>query len=126
MVYHKISANCKLAAIRLYDSRLLSLDFILSYCGFSRRTWFRVIKLWQETGHVIQHRVPQHGHLRILDTEDIQYLLHLIQFNPDYFLDGLLKLLAQNQFISVHYTTVFHELKQAGMSHKKLKWIAIE
>jgi len=26
----------------------------------------------------------------------------------------------------VHYTTVFHELKQAVMSHKKLKWIAIE
>jgi len=35
-------------------------------------------------------------------------------------------LLQKNQFISVHYTTIFRALEHAGMSRKKLKWIAIE
>ena len=64
-----------------------------------------------------------------LDQEDITYLLDLIHDNPDYFLDELLHLLETNCFISVHYTTIFRELKHLNVSCKilkKLKKIAIE
>jgi hypothetical protein len=35
----------KLAAIQLHQLNLLSLRDILECCGFSERTWFRVLKL---------------------------------------------------------------------------------
>jgi hypothetical protein len=56
----------------------------------------------------------------------VEYLLRLIQQNPDFFLDELLYLLKTNHFISVHYTTIHQELERAGVSHKKLKQIALE
>jgi len=126
MVGRNISADCKLAAIRLHESGLLPLETILDCCRFSRRTWFRVLKLWRETGHVVRLAEIRRGRPRILDTEDIQYLLRLVRNNPDYFLDEMLNLLRTNRFISVHFTTIFRELKRAGMSRKKLKRIAIE
>jgi hypothetical protein len=66
------------------------------------------------------------GRPRILDYDDIHYLLVLVCDNPDYFLDELLDLLKTNQFISVHYTTIHRELERAGMSCKKLKCITLE
>src|ERR1700683_2547474 len=126
MVGRNISADCKLAAIRLHESGLLPLETILDCCRFSRRTWFRVIKLWRESGHVVRLGEIHRGRLRILDTNDIQYLLRLVRNNPDYFLDEMLNLLQTNRFISVHFTTIFRELERAGMSRKKLKRIAIE
>jgi transposase len=126
MGFRKISADCKLAAIRLHDNGVLSLETILECCGFSERTWYRILKLWRETGNVIRPGAIRRGRLRVLETDDIQYLLRLIRCNPDYFLDELLNLLQKNRFISVHYSTVFRELERAGMSHKKLKQIAIE
>jgi transposase len=126
MVGRNISADCKLAAIRLHERGLPPLETILDCCRFSRRTWFRVIKLWRETGHVIHLAEIRRGRPRILDTKDIQYLLQLVKNNPDYFLDEMLNLLQTNRFISVHFTTIFRELKCAGMSRKKLKRIAIE
>jgi transposase len=126
MVGRNISADCKLAAIRLHESGLLPLETILDCCRFSRRTWFRVIKLWRETGHVVRLGEIYRGRHRILDIDDIQYLLRLVRNNPDYFLDEMLNLLQTNCFISVHFTTIFRELERAGMSRKKLKRIAIE
>jgi hypothetical protein len=41
-------------------------------------------------------------------------------------LDELLYLLATNRFISVHYTTIYHELERLNISRKKLKKIALE
>lgn len=126
MGFRKISADCKMAAIRLHDNGQLELETILGCCGFSERTWYRILKLYRETGNVVATGPNRRGRLRTLDTEDINYLLRLVQQNPDYFLDELLTRLNTNQFISVHFTTIFRELERAGMSHKKLKHIAVE
>ncbi|KAG2340442.1 hypothetical protein BDR05DRAFT_843179, partial [Suillus weaverae] len=128
MGFRKISRDVKLAAIRLHERNLLSLQDILDSCGFSECTWFRILKLWCETSDVVNHQpsTAMRGCLRALDREDIDCLLRLVRQNPDYFLDELMHLLATNQFISVHFTTIFHELERADVSYKKLKHIAKE
>ena len=126
MGYRFISRDVKIAAVRLYERGLLDLEEILDCCGFARRTWFRVLKLWRETGDVVPQSQSIRGQVRILDQEDIAYLLKLIHDNPDYFLDELLHLLEKNQFILVHYTTIFQELEHLDVSRKKLKRIALE
>jgi transposase len=126
MGYRKISRDCKIAAIRLFERHLLPLEDILECCGFSERTWYRILKLWNETGDVVKPGKTRRGRIRNLDKEDVQYLLRLVRQNPDYFLDELLHLLKTNRFISVHYTTIHRELERAGMSTKKLKRIALE
>ncbi|KAF8968728.1 hypothetical protein BDZ97DRAFT_1755026 [Flammula alnicola] len=126
MPYRKISRDVKIAAIRLYERELLDLEDILDCCGFARRTWFRILKLWRETGDVIPESQSIRGRVRNLDQEDLAYLLELIRDNPDYFLDELLYLLDTNRFISVHYTTIFRELERLNVSRKKLKKIALE
>ncbi|KAG1740914.1 hypothetical protein EDB19DRAFT_1586097, partial [Suillus lakei] len=40
--------------------------------------------------------------------------------------DEFVHLLKTNQFISVHFSMIFRELEHAGVSHKKLKQIALE
>jgi transposase len=128
MPFCKISCDVKLAAIRLYKCELLGLPDILDCCGFSEQTWFRILKLWQETGDVVNpqpHRAFC-GRVCALDREDIDCLIRLIRQNPDYFLDEFMHLLKTNQFISVHFTTIFCELERAGVSYKKLKQIASE
>ncbi|KAF8159926.1 hypothetical protein B0H34DRAFT_782497 [Crassisporium funariophilum] len=109
-----ISRDVKIAAIRLYEQELLDPEDIWDCCGFARRTWHWVLKLWRETGDVVPHRNGKHGWPRILD------------HNPDYFLDELLSLLKTNHFISVHYTTIYQELERLNVSQKKLRKIAIE
>ena len=42
---------------------------------------------WHETGDVISHKTNLRGRLRALNYDDIQYLLLLVEQNPDYFLD---------------------------------------
>jgi len=126
MGYHRISRDVKIAAIKLYERDILHLDDILDCCGLSERTFYRILKLWRETGDVIHPSRSLQGRLRSLDHNDVQYLLHLIQENPDYFLDELLRLLKTNRFISVHYTTIYRELERRGVSLKKLKRVAKE
>jgi transposase len=121
-----ISRGVKLAALRLYERDLLSLQTILECCDFSIRTWFRVQKLWRETGDVINPKASLRGRIRDLDRDDVQLLLQLVNDNPDYFLDKLLHLLRTERFISVHYTTIHRELERAGVSRKRLRKIAIE
>jgi transposase len=95
--------------------------------GFSRRTFYRVHQLWNNTGDVVSHNPHQkHGPSRLLYYDDIQYLLSLIRFQPDWFLDKLLNLLNTNRFISANYITIHRELKRAGVSRKKLKRVALE
>jgi transposase len=125
-MYHKISRDVKIAAIRLHERELLSLDHILDCCGFSDRTFYRVLKLWRETGDVVGPKKSLAGRLRALNHNDVQYLTTLISQNPDYFLDELLQLLATNRFISINYTTIHKELIHSGISHKRLSRIAIE
>ncbi|KAJ7155273.1 hypothetical protein C8R46DRAFT_910685 [Mycena filopes] len=122
----KISRDVKIAALNLYERGHLPLKEILACVGFSRRTFFRVLKLWRTTGDV-ENKSNRTGCPRLLHHDDITYLLLLVQERPgNWFLDELLKLLKRNRFISVHYTTIHRELERAGMSTKKLSEIAAE
>ncbi|KAF8230737.1 hypothetical protein L208DRAFT_1072033, partial [Tricholoma matsutake] len=102
------------------------LDDILDCCDFSECTFYHILKLWRETGDVINARQSLQGCLHLLDHDDVQYLLQLIHQNPDYFLNELLYLLETNRFISTHYVTIHRELERAGVSLKKLKRIVKE
>ncbi|KAA1466970.1 hypothetical protein DENSPDRAFT_762824, partial [Dentipellis sp. KUC8613] len=126
MGFRKISRDVKLAAIRIWQRNLLTLDQILDCLDFSERTWYRVLKLWRETGDVIRPSLSLRGRLHVLDHDDVHYILELVRDNPDYFLDELLYLLDTNRFISVHFITIHRELERAGVSRKKLKRIALE
>ena len=126
MPYRKISRDLKLAAMNLYERELVSLDDILDCVGFSERTFYRVLRLWRETGDVIKHSDGLRGRPRLLVIDDLQYLLRLVHHRPDWFLDELADLLCENRFISVHFSTILRELARAGYSIKKLKRIAAE
>ena len=126
MPNRKIERGVKLACIKLYEHGVLPLSTILDVLGYSRRTFFRTLKLWRETGDVVAAPSLIRGRLRLLNYDNISYLLLLIEQNPDYFLDELLDLLETNRFISVHYTTIHRALERAGVSQKKLRRIAIE
>lgn len=126
-MFRKISRDVKIAALNLHENGILSLPDILASVGFSESTFFRVLRLWRETGDVISHRHGNKaGRCRLLHFDDIQYLLRLVNHRPDWFLDELLNLLERNRFVSVHYTTIHRELERVGMSHKKLQVIAKE
>ncbi|KAF8240971.1 hypothetical protein L208DRAFT_1015839, partial [Tricholoma matsutake] len=124
-MFRKISRDVKIAALNLYENDTLPLSDILACVGFSKCTFYCVLKLWRES--FVSHRHSNRmGQPRLLHYDDIQYLLHLVQHQPDWFLDEFLKLLKHNHFVSVHYMTIFQELKRAGMFRKKLKIIAKE
>ena len=108
MEYCVISWDVKIAAVRLYECELLGLENILD-C-FSCCTWFRVLRIWCETGDVIMEKSSLWGCLCNIDQDNLCYLLMVIRNNPDYFLDELLHCLETNHFISVHYATIFNEL----------------
>ena len=61
MGYRFIHRQAKIAAIRLYERDLLDLEDILDICGFSRRTWFRIQKLWNQTGDVVRKPTQHKG-----------------------------------------------------------------
>jgi len=125
-MYHKISRDVKLAAVNLYECDLLPMQDILDCVGFSEHTFWWVLKLWCQTGDVVWHIYGFHGRPRILNFDDVQYLIQLVHHQPSWFLDELLSLLQQNCFISVHYTTIHQELEHAGISVKKLHRIVKE
>ncbi len=78
MINRRISWDVKLAAIRLYECNLLSLSDILECCGFFKRTWYRILNLWQQTGDVINPNHSIHECIRTLDSKDIEYLVRLV------------------------------------------------
>jgi transposase len=112
--------------MNLYERDLLPLDDILDCVGFSESTFWRVLKLWRETGLVKKETFGIRGRPRLLHHDDVQYLIRLVHHRPSWFLDELLDLLEDNRFISVHFTTIHRELVRAGMSRKKLRRIAKE
>ncbi|KAJ8591367.1 hypothetical protein M405DRAFT_700245, partial [Rhizopogon salebrosus TDB-379] len=126
MPYRSISDDLKHAAIRLYNRELLSTTDILDAVGFSRTTFFRILKLHRETGHVSKPKSLRHGRPRALNYSDVHHLLELVKQRPDWFLDELQHLLETNRFISVHYTTIYNTLGRAGISLKKLRRVAQE
>jgi hypothetical protein len=125
-MFRKIDQGIKITAIRLYEHGLLPLPDILDCLEFSKCTWHRIYKLWNDTGDVINHSTGIRGCICTLNYDDVQYLLRLVNTNPNYFLDKLLYLLRTNWFISVHYATIHRELVRAGVSYKKLKKVVKE
>ncbi|KAF8229525.1 hypothetical protein L208DRAFT_1286061, partial [Tricholoma matsutake] len=73
-----ISRDLKLAAINLYECKLIPLYDILDCVGFSRRTFFCILAQWRQTGDVIKHTYGLCGRPRLLVFGDLQYLLHLV------------------------------------------------
>jgi transposase len=95
-MFRKISRDIKIAVLNLYESDISPLEDILACVGFSKRTFYRILKLWKETGDVVTHRHANKGRFCLLHHDDIQYLLLLIRHRPDWFLDELLDLLQTN------------------------------
>ena len=126
MGYHKISADVKMAAIRIYEMDLMPLENILAIVNFSEQTWWHTLKCYRTTGNIKPPASNKSGQPRILVHNDVNYLLALVCHCPSWFLDELLGLLVTNHFISVHYTTIFWELECAEVSLKKLCIIAKE
>jgi len=122
----RISPDVKLAAICLYEHQLLPLCQILECVGFSCRTFFRILNLFNETGEVAKPRSLALSRPRVFNHEDLNYLLQLVYHQPNWFLDELQELMESNRFISVHFSTIHHELQHAGISLKKLRKIAQE
>ena len=118
MGYHFIHCQAKIAAIWLYECDLLNQEDILDICGFSQHTWFQILKIWNQTGDIVRKSTQRTVQACHLDKEDLD-LLELIHVNPDYFLDKLLTLLQTNRFISIHHTTIHHELACLRVSQKK-------
>jgi transposase len=82
MPYRKISADVKLAAIRLHYNQLLSLRNILDAVGFSHRTFYRIKCYYDDTGNVTKPRNPNarpQGRPRLLHVTDLEYLICLIR-----------------------------------------------
>ena len=109
MPYRKISYDVKLAAVNLYERNLLTIRQIVGCVGFTERTFWRIMKLWRETGDVVRRNTGLPGRPRSLHFEDINYLLHLVNHRPDWFLDELLGMLQTNRFISIHFTTIHRD-----------------
>jgi hypothetical protein len=85
MPYHRLSDDLKHAAIRLHNRELISTTDILDAVGFSHTTFFRVLKLHRETGHVSKPKGlrRRHGKPRALNFSDVHYLLELVKQQPD-------------------------------------------
>jgi hypothetical protein len=124
----RISRDLKIAAIRLHENGTMGLGDILDCLGFSLRTWWRIRRNWILYGDVVppDPGYTLRGRPRLLHGDDLEYILALVRFSPDWFLDEFLKLLEKNRFISVHFTTIFRELERCNVSRKKLKVIAQE
>ncbi|KAJ7598092.1 hypothetical protein C8J56DRAFT_1000119 [Mycena floridula] len=127
MVYRQFNRDLKIAVVNLKEHSVLTNEEIQAVTGVSRATLYRIMKYWRETGDVVPPKTNQpRGRPRMLIHDDLDYILRLIEFRPDWFLDELLNLLKHNRFISLHYTTIFRALERCNVSRKKLKAIALE
>lgn len=126
MVNRRISDDIKLAAMRLYEQDILGIEDILEVIGFSRATFFRVLKLWREGGSVAKPKSFRRGRPRKMLREDLEYLNVLLHHRPQFFLSELQGLLKRNRLLSVHFSTIHREIVRAGISTKLLKKIAAE
>jgi hypothetical protein len=118
MPNRRISPDVKIAAVRLYELNILSFEETLYCVKFLRRTFFRVWKIYQSTSNVFKPRTSTCGWRGLLAPDDIDYLLRLIRYQPDRFLDEFLYLLQTNCFISVHYKTILRDLQCCRIERK--------
>ncbi|GJF00404.1 transposase domain-containing protein [Phanerochaete sordida] len=116
----------KHAAVRLYEKRAIPLDDILECCDFSESTFWRAWKRYKTTGDVEPEPAIDRGRPRKLHRDDIRYLISLVRYCPDWFLDELEDLVDTNRYVSVHFSTIFRELERAGYCTKQLQIIAKE
>ena len=121
MVFRFISPNIKCAAIRIYENNLMDFDNILDCLDMSESMFFRALRWYWETDDVEPPKSTTCGRPRKLHFDDLTYMTALINHCPDWFLDELLGLLDTNQFISIHFTTIYRELEHTGVSLKKLQ-----
>jgi transposase len=126
MPNRRIDIGLKIAACRLYERELLGIDDILDAVGFSPATFYRCWALYKATGSPVKPPSTKKGRPRLLIREDIDYILHLVRARPDWFGVELARLLEHNRFLSVHFTTIYRELKRLRISNKKLHKIAAE
>ncbi|KAJ8591088.1 hypothetical protein M405DRAFT_814863, partial [Rhizopogon salebrosus TDB-379] len=80
-----------------------------------------ILRLWRETGDVVSISNRIRGRPRILQCNDVLYLIRLVRHRLEWFLDELLVLHLRNtnRFISAHYATIHRELERVGVSLKK-------
>ncbi|KAJ8591705.1 hypothetical protein M405DRAFT_734602, partial [Rhizopogon salebrosus TDB-379] len=81
-----ISQDVKLTAIHLHEHQLLSLENILACVGFSESTFWCSLKFWRETGDVVSTPNRIHGRPRILQCDDVLYLIRLVRHRLEWFL----------------------------------------
>ncbi|KAL1754234.1 hypothetical protein FB107DRAFT_216137 [Schizophyllum commune] len=125
-MYRRISRDVKIAAMVMYDQEHFSVELICRCLGFSSRTFSRIRRLWEETGDVEKAKPTTRGRPRILNHDDVEYLLALVRAFPDFFLDELLDLCTTNRFISVNFSIICRTLLEAGQSRKRITLIAAE
>ena len=75
MPFRHVSRDVKLAAIRLHDRDLLQIEDILDCVGFSQCTFDHIHALWVRTGDVVKHKFGTEGCPRVLQIDDVDYLL---------------------------------------------------
>jgi len=122
MPFRKVRQDVKLAAINLYEREHLSLGQILDCVGFSERTFWRILKLWKESGDVVRHTYGIRGRPRIFHFEDLHYLLRLVHHRPDWFLDEMLDLLDDNRLVAVHFSTIYQNEMRSGVPTSSGAW----
>jgi hypothetical protein len=66
MLYCHIERGIKEAAVRLHERDLLPLEDILDVLRISRRTFYRVWKLYRETGSVVAAKNPSRAVLQVV------------------------------------------------------------
>jgi transposase len=126
MPNRRIDVGLKFAAVRMYERKILSLDDILDVVDFSKSTFFRYWFNYKQTGSPAKPKSNHLGRPRIVLRDDIDYIMRLVRLRPDWFGVELLRLLEHNRFLSIHFSTIFRELKRQGISRKRLCKIASE
>jgi len=120
----EISPAVKRLLVRLCEGGMRIKD-LARRAGVGQRTIERARGLWRKTGAV--HRIAvMKGRWRVLGIEHTQYILGLIAFRPDMYLDEIRRNLHDELKIKVSVSTIYRALCRAGYSLKQSTKAAIE
>jgi transposase len=125
MVNRRISDDLKMAALRL-KAKGHSVTEILDITRFSRNTFHRAQRRYNQVGTVAKAQAIGRGRLRKAVRGDIQYLIRLAHHKPVMFLDEYQRQVDENRFLSLSMTTIHRELIRAGLSVKHVQKMAAE
>ncbi|KAI0682867.1 hypothetical protein BC835DRAFT_1212005, partial [Cytidiella melzeri] len=75
----------------------LSISDIANLAGCSKTTVYEVLRVYREYGQTESPFVHPRGRHRALDTDDLNYILSLVETNPAVYLDEI-----QNQLLDIH------------------------